>query len=97
MTASDLIKKLWQEKKWLLILLIPVLLILLFSEVLLSLIKGSADRIVRKATEKDKALEEQINAAKRKADLAKSKADAAKKKRQNIKGDKNWHKKRKRS
>lgn len=97
MTASDLIKKLWAEKKWLLILLIPVLLVLLFSEFLLSLLKGSADRIVEKATEKDKALEEQINAAKRKADLAKAKADKAKAKRKNIKGDKNWHKKRKRS
>lgn len=86
--------KLWKEKKWLFFLLLPVILIVMFRDVLISLIAAGGHKKVDEADVKDRDLAKKANEANVKADVIKAEADALEKKIEDNKVEdipEDWH------
>jgi len=74
---DDWIKNLWKENKLVFFLLIPLILIIFFRDLIISLIVGNARKVANKAKAKDAELKAKADAANIEADKLKSQSDKA--------------------
>lgn len=88
------IKKLWQNNKFLFFLLLPLVLLVVFKDLIWDFLVGSARKKVRETEKKDEELKQKADEANAKADELKDQADQLGEDVKNVKGDPNWHKKR---
>lgn len=86
------IEKLWNNNKIFFFLLLPIILIVLFKDLLLDLVIGSARKILNDAKKKDEGLRSEQEWAEAIANEKKKQADELGKQAENVDEDENWHK-----
>lgn len=93
---DEKLKELWEKNKILFFLLIPVVLLILFKDIVLGFLIGSARRLVDKSKEKDAELDKQAALADAESERLKAEAKELDDKIKNRDEDDisaNWHKK----
>lgn len=90
--------KLWNEKRWLFWLILPLVLLWIFKDLIFQYLISSAKTTVDKAEKKDEELQNKSNKADREASNAEAKAEAIEeriKERDESDISLDWHKKKK--
>jgi len=87
------IKNLWNKNKILFFVLIPLIVIVLFKDLLIGLLGHSIRKEANKARKEDKDLKAKADAANKKADSLKAEADGAEDRIKNKDSGLDWHEK----
>lgn len=89
---DEWLKKLWENNKILFVLLLPLVLILLFKDLLLELLVGSVRVKTKQTAEEDKKLKSEQDAINDAANKLKSEADELGKKAEKVDEREDWNK-----
>jgi len=93
---DEKIKNLWNNNKLLFFILLPLVLLFVFRDLVLSLLIGSARRVTGAAKAEDEKLKSESSQIEREADKTKVEADEISKRIENRKEDdisEDWNKK----
>jgi zona occludens toxin (predicted ATPase) len=93
---DEKIKGLWNSNKILFFLLIPIILIFVFRDLIMSILIGSARKVSENAKKEDEQLKSKADEAERQSELEKQKADLIADRIENRKEEdvsEDWHKK----
>lgn len=92
---DEKIKNLWNNNKILFFILLPLILIFVFRDLILSLLIGSARKVSEGAKKEDEKLKDQALQAEREADKLKTQSDSIEEKiKERTEDDipEDWHK-----
>ena len=93
---DEKIKNLWANNKLLFFIALPLIILFVFRDLILSLLVGSARKVSAEAKKEEEKLQTEINQADKDAAVARTEADAAGKRVEDRKEDdisEDWNKK----
>jgi hypothetical protein len=88
------IKDKWESNKLVFFLLLPILLIILFKDLIMEILIGTARKQTEATKAKDEKLKDQFDTINDEANALKKESDNVGKQSENIPDDEDWNKKR---
>lgn len=85
-------KDLWSKNKLLFCLLIPLILLVVFKDLIMDYLIGSSRKLVNKTKEEDQKLKAESDKAQQEANDLKESADNKEEQINNLPEDEDWHK-----